>query len=266
MSMSLINRREFLTYPLVLLFATSTRAMAGAKTVKAAYTAEIGILYDMFSLQLRGTIEETIDRIGGEYRIVAHGTGPGIANRLNSVGVLRDGRWAPLRSHSWFDVRGRESRTDISYHWAKRQIEYHARGETFFLRRLRVVDDVVSVPDRLHVDDVMSATLNYADGRWPAQTDGIHRTFVVRRRRSESEGPDDVAPAYRAETVPLELKIAPDPSGKVTALFDLTRFSSWARPSKPARIYFSETRRPELIVTSMILGTSATIRFIASDA
>jgi hypothetical protein len=61
--------------------------------------------------------------------------------------------------------------------------------------------------------------------------------------------------------VPLELKIAPDPeTGKPSALFDLTRFSSWAKKSQPARIVFGADRRPELITSSMILGTSVTIR------
>lgn len=261
MSIPLIGRRQFLTLPLTLLFAPSVRALAEPELVKATYAAHIGILYDMVTLHLQGSIEENVDRGAGRYRIIAKGTGPGIANHVDSTGILRDGRWTPVRSQSWFDVRGRQSRTEIAYHWGRRQIEYHARGETFFLRRLRVVDDVVPVPDSAHVDDVMSATLNYADGRWPTQADGAHRTLVVRRRRSDNEGPDDIASSYRAEIVSLELKIVSDASGKTTALFDLSRFSSWAKPSQPARIVFSQNRRPELITTSMILGTSVAIRF-----
>jgi hypothetical protein len=60
------------------------------------------------------------------------------------------------------------------------------------------------------------------------------------------------------------LKTVPDPSGKSTALFDLSRFSSWAKPSEPARVVFAASRRPELITSSMILGTSVTIRFTAA--
>jgi hypothetical protein len=262
--MSLINRRQFLTFPLLLVLSRSARALAQGQVVRGSYSADIGILYDMLTLQLHGRIEETVDRGTGEYRVLATGTGPGIANRLDSNGILRHGRWTPVRSQSWFDVRGRQTRTEVTYDWRKRQIEYHARGETFFLRKVRVVDDVLSVPDGAHVDDVMSATLNYADRRWQADADGAHRTWVVRRRRAENEGPDDVAASYRAEIVPLDLRAAPDTAGKATALFDLSRFSSWAKPSHPARIVFGDTRRPELITTSMILGTSVTIRFTAS--
>jgi hypothetical protein len=271
MSMSLISRRQFLTLPLALLVVPiAARAvaqgpsLAQGQIVKGTYAAEIGILYDMLTLRLQGSIEETVDRSRGEYRVLAMGTGPGIANRFESNGVLRNERWAPVRSESWFDIRGRQTRTEVAYDWRKRQVQYRARGETFFLKRLRVVDDLLSLAEGTHVDDIMSATLNYADGRWRPDVDGAHRTLVVRRRRTENEGPDDVATSYRAEVVPLNLKMAPDTSGKATAIFDLSPFSSWAKPSHPARIVFAHTRRPELITTSMILGTSVTIRFTDS--
>jgi hypothetical protein len=264
MSMSVISRRRLLTLPIALLIRPVAAVAAQPQAFKGTYVADVGILYDLLTLHLRGGIEEIVDSGIGEYRVTAMGEGPSIQNRFESSGVLRDGRWRPVRSWSWFDIRGRQSRTEVFYDWPKRRIEYRARGETFFLRRLRVVDDVVSLPDGIHVDDVMTATLNYADGRWPAQADGVHRTLVVRRRRAENEGPDDVASSYRAEIVPLELKAVQDVSGKRAALFDLSGFSSWAKPSEPARIVFTATRRPEIITSSMILGTSVTIRFAAS--
>lgn len=263
MSMSLISRRQFLTLPGVLLLARRL-AFAQGQVTRGNYAADIGILYAMLTLQLQGSIEETVDRGAGEYRVLASGTGPGIANRFDSAGVLRNGRWTPVRSQSWFDVRGRRSLTEVAYDWRKGHIRYQARGETFFLRRVRMVDDVLTVADGIHVDDVMSATLNYADSRWQPDSDGSYRTLVVRRRRADNEGPDDVATSYRAELVPLDMKSTSDASGKPAALFDLTRFSSWARPSDPARIVFAESRRPELITASMILGTSVTIRFTGS--
>jgi hypothetical protein len=264
--MYLINRRQFVTLPLLLLFPRAGQALGGGELVKATYAADVGILYDMVTLQLKGRIEERIDRASGEYRVVAAGAGSGIANRFDSTGVLRNGRWTPVQSRSWFDIRGRQSRTEIAYDWQGRKIEYHAHGETFFLRRLRIVDDVLPIADGTHVDDVMSATLNYADGLWRVDPDGTRRTLVVRRRRDENEGPDDVAGSYRAELVPFELTSVPEASGKVSAHFDLSRFSSWAKTSRPARIVFGRSRRPELITSSMILGTSVTIRFMPSDA
>jgi len=259
--MAQLDRRQFLTIGAVLLLGRPFGAAADAIVRRAKYAADVGILYDMLTLHLLGHIEETIDRQAGQYRVTAMGHGSSIQNRLESIGVLRAGRWKPTRSTAHFDVRGRQSETDVIFDWSKREVHYRARGETFFLRRVRQVNDVLSVPEGIHIDDVMTATLNYADKRWPTQEDGIHRTFVVRRRRAENEGPDDVAASYRAEIVPLEMKPMPDPSGKPTASFDLSRFSSWAKPSEPARIVFSASRRPEMIATSMIFGTSVIIRF-----
>jgi hypothetical protein len=255
-----MGRRQFLTLPVAVLLAPVSHLAAEPVTRRGQYVADVGVLYDMLTFHLDGTIEESIDRAASEYHVVIAGEGSSIANRVESWGTLRGGRWMPVRSRSWFKVRGRVSRTEIDYDYTRRVIEYHARAETFFLRRLRVVDDVVPIPEGTHVDDAVSATLNYADGLWRAR-DGALRTFVVRRRISPDEGPDDVAARYRAELAPLEAKLASDSvNGKSSMLFDLSPFSSWIRPSRPARVVFGANRRPELITTSMILGSSVTIR------
>ena len=255
-----MNRRQFLTLPLALALAPLRGAWAAVEPRKGDYAADVGILYRAFSLHLAGTMDEVVDRALGRYDVTISGEGSRIANRIESHWVLREGRWAPTRSTSWFQVVGREARTELVYDYAARTAEYHYRGETFLLRRLRVADDVLSLPGT-HVDDVVSAILNYADGRWPADADGTLRSQVIRRRRPANEGPDDVDTLYRAELVSLALKVGPDPeTTKPTALFDLSGFSSWARDDRPARIVFGPDRRPELIATSLILGTSVTIR------
>lgn len=266
MSIHHIDRRQFLTLPLAFLLAPLARAAAaGGEARRGTYTADVGILYDILTFHLDGTLEESIDRAVGRYTVRVAGHGESIANRIESNGMLRNGRWVPLRTASWFQVHGRESRTEITYDWERWTIAYHARAETFLLRRLRVVDDQLSVPDGALVDDAFSATLNYAGGHWSPQADGSLRTQVVRRRRRDGEGADDTAGTYRAELVPFELKVAPDPvTGKATALIDMTRFSSWAQRSRPARIVFGADRRPELITTSLILGTSVTIRLTSA--
>jgi hypothetical protein len=255
-----MGRRGFLTLPLALFLNPLARVWAEAEVRRGRYAADVGVLYDVLTFHLEGTIEESIDRAGGNYHVVIAGDGASIANRVESWGGFYNGRWTPVRSRSWFKVRGRLSRTEIDYDYAQRTIAYRARGETFFLRRVRVVEDVVPIPAGTHVDDVVSATLNYADGLW-APRDGALSTFVVRRRHAPDEGPDDVAPGYRAELTPFEARVLPGTEdGKSSALFDLSPFSSWMRPSRPARIVFGTNRRPELITTSMILGSSVTIR------
>lgn len=261
MSRNAIDRRQFLTVPLALLLAPLARVGAETEDRKASYAVDVGILYGMLPFRLEGTLVETIDRPGGRYDVRMAGEGDGIANRIESSGVLRQGRWTPLRAHSFFSVKGRESRSDIAYDHARRTIEYHFRGETFFLKRLRVADDIVPIPESQHVDDALSATLNYADGLWTPEADGSFLTHVVRRKRADNEGPDDVQKHYRAELVPFALNVATDPAtGKVTAQIDLTRFSSWAKKDQPARVVFGQDRRPEQLSFSMILGTSVQIQ------
>lgn len=262
MSRNGLSRRQFLTLlPLSSLLGPLGRAWAAGESRRADYTVEVGVLYNVLSFHLTGTIDESVDRVAGRYQVKIVGEGVGIGNRIESTGLLRAGRWAPLRTASRFNLKGRESRSDVTYDYGRGTIEYHFRGETFLLRRLRVVDDVVALPESGPVDDVISATLNFADGYWTPRPDGSFETSVVRRRRSDNEGPDDVDKLYQAELAPLILRVARDATtAKSTALFDLTRFSSWARQNEPARIVFGADRRPELITSSLILGTAVAIR------
>ena len=260
-----LDRRGFLTLaaglPLAALLGPVRGVSGATQSRRAAFTAEVGLLYDALTFRLDGTIDEAVDREAGRYQVSANGEGNGVASRIESIGRLRDGVWTLDRANSWFMVRGRESRSEITCDWEARRIHYRFRGETFFLRRQRVVDDTVAVPDGVHVDDVISALLNYSDARWKPQPDGGYRTLVIRRRRREDEGPDDIPSDSGAELVPFELRVGLDqPTGKPAAFFDMTRFSSWARQGHPARIVFSANRRPELITSALILGTSITVR------
>lgn len=256
-----MDRRRFLTLPLGLFFVRVGGVEAETAVRNTPYVADAEVLYGALAFQVAGTIREAVDAVEGRYEITARGDGRGIANGLEAQGVMRDGRWAPLAASTWFDVAGRRSETRIRYDWSRRRVEYHYRGETFFLRRRRVADDVVEIPDRAHVDDAFSAILNFAEERWPAEGDGTLRTLVVRRRRPEGEGPDDVAGVYRAELVPFVLKVEEDrETRRPAASFDLTRFSSWARDGQPARIEFDAGRRPVSIAASLILGSSLRIQ------
>jgi hypothetical protein len=253
-------RREFLGFFLAFLLAPG-RSAAGAGARRGPFSADVGILYSTLRFHVEGGIEERLDREAGRYEIRVDGQGDGIANRVESSGMLREGRWMPLRTASWFRVAGRESRTRIVYDYDRRRVEYHSRGETFFRRRLRVVDDVLALPEGLAVDDALTASLNLRGGHWKPGVDGRLRTHVVRRRRTPDEGPDDVARSYRAELLPVELRVELDSeSGRPSALLDLSGFSSWARQDRPARVVFDAERRPTLITVSMMLGTSLTIR------
>src|SRR5437667_10732456 len=152
MSRRLISRRHFLGFPLTFLLAPHVAwpargwAATTSEELKRTYTADVGILYGLLSFRLDGALSEAIDRAAGHYQVTIAGEGDGIANRIESRGLLRDGRWVPLEGRSWFSVKGRESRSEVRYDWVRRTVEYHFRGETFFLRRLRIADDLVQVP------------------------------------------------------------------------------------------------------------------------
>src|SRR5437899_11153004 len=100
MSMPLMDRRSFLTVPLTLLLAPLAHVAAEPVVRRGQYAADVGVLYDMLTFQLNGTIEESIDRPAGQYHVVIAGEGASIANRVESWGVFREGRWTPVRSRS----------------------------------------------------------------------------------------------------------------------------------------------------------------------
>jgi hypothetical protein len=240
---------------------------AEAATGSGGYVVDVALLYGAFGFHLDGTLTQTVDPAAGRYHVTAEGEGDGIANRVESRGLLRGGRWVPGESHSYFNIKGRESRSDIVYDWGRRTVRYDFRGETFFLRRVRIAHDVLSISESMRVDDAVSAMLNYREGRWPPQPDGSFVTSVVRRRRQENERPDDVQYGYRAELAPFSFRVVVDlRSGERTARFDLGRFSSWAKPDHPATITFGADGNPERMTMEMILGTSVRMGFAGSGA
>lgn len=269
MSRDLLHRRGFLTLgvllpavlPAVTGWGRARPVWAAREDRRASYLVDVGILYDAFNFQLTGTVDEWVDHTTGHYEIRAAGRGRRLANRLEAEGRLRGGRWAPIRSASFVEVAGRQTRTEIQYDYERRTIDYHYRGETFFFRRQRTADDTVVIPPGVHVDDLSSAVLNFAEGRWPVGPDGLYRTHVVRRQRPEREGPDDVAGPYRAELAAVAFRTALDgETGRATALVDISGFTGWAREDRPARVVFGADRRPATVAASLILGTSVTIR------
>jgi hypothetical protein len=261
MSTRWLSRREVLALVLGATLGWGGVGLAWGERRQRRYTAEVGILHSLLTFRLPGTIDEQVDRAAGRYEVTIVGQGNSIDNRLEARGSLVAGRWAPERAVSVFHVAGRESRSETIYDWSRRVVEVHGRAETFLLRRQRAVDDVLTVPVGQHVDDAVSALLNYADGQWPAAEDGRLQTWIVRRRRTAGEGPDEAHGRYGAELVPFVLMLSTDASGQAEARVDMTRFSSWARADRPARLVFGSDRRPVMIDSSLILGTSVTIRF-----
>jgi len=167
----------------------------------------------------------------------------------------------PTETRSSHTVRGRENRLVLTYDYDHGVVEYHGVSYTLLLGRRRQVDDLVRLGPGQRVDDVISAELNFAANTLEVEADGAVRITVVRRARPVNEGPDDVsASGYRAELMTLRFRAAPDTAtGRLTALVDLTGFSSWARSTHPARVAFGPDRRLESVTSSLILGTTFTL-------
>src|SRR2546428_13755893 len=131
MSRYRVDRPQFLTLPLRLLLApllVSTapwRAHAGPEARRTAYDVDVGVLWDAMTFHLPGALEEAVDRAAGRYEIKAVGQGSKIQNRVESRGMLVDGRWAPLEATPRFLVAGRETRSQTRYDYDRRRIEQH---------------------------------------------------------------------------------------------------------------------------------------------
>jgi len=256
----LFSRRRLLQMAILAAFAPRVGPVhAAERTVKTyAYEANVGVLFNLLTYTLTGTVTADIDQANERYRVEMNGSGPGARARTESRGIIREGRFMPIETRSSHTVRGRDNRVTVTYDYSRRVADYHVRAYTFLMGRQWFVDDVVRLPEGQHIDDLISATLNFAAQKLDVDADGAFRVTVVRRARPQNEGTDDVSPGgYRAELATARFRAAPDAaSGRLTALLDLTGFSSWARPARPARIVFGEDRYLESVSTSLILGTT----------
>lgn len=257
-----LSRRQFLSLPLGLL---ALPALAGAEPVTRktfTYQANMAVLFELMTFNVTGTVVEEIDYGAGQYRVVLTGEGSGVTHRSESTGVIRAGRFLPGTSWSAGAVRGRDNRSLTKYDHERGTVELHSRYHTLILGRLRQLDDVLKLPAGQPVDDIISATLNFAAGRLDIDPGGYCYTNVVRRAKAENEGPDDVSDSgYRAELVPLRFKTQTDPAtGRLTAVIDITRFSSWARSNRPALVTFDQARHVESMKSSLMLGSTVSLR------
>lgn len=259
------SRRAFLAASLPLL-ASPRAALAEVPARQVFdYSVDVGVLFSLIAFVLKGTVVKEIEHTAGRYRIRMNGEGNSISLHTDARGLIRQGRFVPVETHSLSTIRGRESRLDILYDHDRGTVEYHSLMHTFFLGRRRQVDDTLKLPANCRVDDLVSAELNFAANMLEQEPDGTYRTFIVRRSRPEDEGPDDVsASGYRAELIPLRFQAQPeDASGRLRTLIDITRFSSWARRNQPARVTFGLDRHIESVQSKLILGTTFTMRLAA---
>ena len=230
-----------------------------ARTVD--YRVDISMLFDLLRFSVDGSMVEEVDAGAGRYRVLITGSGTGVSSRIEARGLIDNDRYRPLELKSAHSFVGRPSSLSITYDYTRGLVDYHAVGHTLLSGRRRQVDDVVVLPPDQHVDDAVSAGLNFAAGRLEQDPDGAYRMAVLRRSRPSGEGPDDVTPgAYRVEVVPVRFRVEPDPTGKLIARVDMSGWSSWARADQPARLVFTPERRLESIESRLIWGSAVRMR------
>jgi hypothetical protein len=257
-----LSRRYFLALSLAGIVLPRLAKGEAADRTARSYEANIGVLFNLLKFTLSGEVSGEFDRAGGTYRVNMTGSGPGVTARTESTGIIRGGRFMPTETRSAHTVRGHENWVSLRYDHDRRVVEYHMVSYTLLLGRRRQADDFVRLPPGQHVDDLISAELNFAENVLDIDPDGTIRVTVVRRARPADEGPDDVSPdGYRAELTTFKFRPAPDgTTGRLRAQMDLTGFSSWARPNQPAQVVFGRDRHLESVSSSLMLGTTFTLR------
>jgi len=258
----LTRRHLLVALPLGLLFGRGRAEALEDGRSTFGYQLDLSVLFSLLTLSLSGTVVQEIDRRAGKYRMIMEGKGTGISTRTEASGVISDGRFKPVETRAVHHFRSRENTSTTSYDYTARRVEIHAVTHTLLLGRRRQVDDVLALPSDRHVDDLISAELNFADNTLEHDANGTYHTWVVRRARAANEGPDDVlVDGYRAELVPLSFRPTPDAAtGGLTALIDITRFSSWARPDQPARVTFAPDRQLSSVQSLLLYGTTLKVR------
>ena len=181
-----LSRRAFLAASLPLL--ASPRAALGEVPAWQVfdYSVNVGVLFNLITFALKGTVVKEIDHTAGRYRISMNGEGDSISLHTEASGMIRQGRFMPLEIHSLSIIRGRESRLDMLYDHDRRTVEYHSVMHTFFLGRRRQVDDMLKLPADRRVDDLVSAELNFAANMLEREPDGTYRNGLLHHNPGKS--------------------------------------------------------------------------------
>jgi hypothetical protein len=181
------TRRQLLAaLPAGLLFAWSrASALEDGRSVYG-YQLDLSILFNFLTLSLSGNVVQEIDRKAGRYRVTMDGKGTAISTKTEATGVIQDGRFKPIETHSVHLFRGRQNTVTTSYDYEHRRLELHAVTHTLLLGRRRQVDDALTLPPGRHVDDLISAQLNFAANTLDRDDDGTYSTWIMRRARADN--------------------------------------------------------------------------------
>src|SRR5262244_2531401 len=90
-----LSRRQFLALPLIGLFLPRLASADGPERAIRRYEAEMGVLFNLLTFKLSGTIVRDIDRAAGRYRATMNASGAGITAGTENSGIIKEGRFMP---------------------------------------------------------------------------------------------------------------------------------------------------------------------------
>src|SRR5262245_46542139 len=102
----MLSRRELILLPLFGFLPPAVARATGSDQPTRSYEANIGVLFNLLTFTLAGTVAADIDRAAGRYRVRMTGSGPGVTARSESSGIIRGGRFMPTETRSAHTVRG----------------------------------------------------------------------------------------------------------------------------------------------------------------
>src|SRR2546426_11270589 len=103
-------------------------------------------MWDFFTFAVTGTVTEEINLAAGRYRMVLAGEGSSITAHPEASGVIREGRFVPVETHSRSTIRGREGTLHLLYDYDRGTAEYHPPGHTFSPPRRRQAAHTFTLP------------------------------------------------------------------------------------------------------------------------
>src|SRR4029434_7929508 len=106
-----LSRRQLLALPLGLLVLPRLASAETSIRKTFSYQADMGVLFDLLTFHVTGTVVEEIDYAAGRCRVVLTSEGSGVTHRTESLGMIRGGRFLPTASWSGGAIRGRENRS-----------------------------------------------------------------------------------------------------------------------------------------------------------
>src|SRR4029450_1883726 len=125
-----LTRRQLLALPLGLLVLPRLASAETSIRKTFSYQADMGVLFDLLTFHVTGTVVEEIDYAAGRYRVVLTGEGSGVTHRTESLGMIRGGRFLPTASWSGGASRARENRSSPLYDYDRGTVNFHTLGHT----------------------------------------------------------------------------------------------------------------------------------------